>query len=93
MFKLSQMSEADIEACGRSLRRSSANAASMEESASKVVSDLYDGLVHDRYHTKACALVRFYKTHPYAGLDDESRDFARSLLGEAPENDNMRCLM
>ena len=93
MFKLRQISESDLESCGQSLRRSSESVASMEGCADKVVSDLYGSLVHDRYHAKACALVRFYKTHAYAGLDDESRNFAKKLLGGTPDKDDMRCLM
>jgi two-component system, NtrC family, sensor kinase len=92
LFKLSQMSESDIESCGRSLRSSSESAASMEDCAGKVVGYLYDSLVHDRYHAKACALVRFYKTHAYADLDGESRDFAKRLLGGTLDKDDMRCL-
>jgi len=86
------MTDSDIASCGAALRRSGEAAGSMEQCAGQISRYLYDNLSHDRYHAKACALVRFYKTHAYGGLDDDSRAFANEILGGAPDEDDMRCL-
>jgi hypothetical protein len=41
---------------------------------------------------RACALVRFYKTHPYGQLEPPLREFAAAQLGAIAPDDAMRCL-
>ena len=92
LFKLSELTEDGIAEIGAALGESGDGAASMEEAAGRIVGHLYEGLTHDRYHAKGCALVRFYKTHTYRALDADSQVFARRLLGAATVDEDMRCL-
>lgn len=46
------------------LRKPSAGATSMEEVTGRIVRHLYEHLKDTAIGTKACALVRFFKTHP-----------------------------
>lgn len=77
--------------CARALRSMGAGAGSMEEAAGRVVRHFHEGLV-DGSGARATALVRFYKTHPYEGLDGELRAFARGMLGGDPPP-GMKCLV
>lgn len=86
-FKMSHMIE-----CSAALRQLGAGAQSMEEAANRIVQHLYDHLVDQQTGEKACALVRLYKTHPYGNLDEELREFARTLLGHHPESPEIKCL-
>src|SRR6266508_2716612 len=76
------------------LRRSSLSVAaeSMEQAANRIVGYFYEQFVDEQTGEPACALVRFYKTHPYEGLTPELRAFAGSVLGHDPESPHMKCL-
>ena len=63
----------------------------MEEAAQRVCRVLYDELVTPE-GTKACALVRCYKTHSYGKLEPELQAFARAVLQENPIASAIRCL-
>ena len=77
---------------GCSLRRLGEGAESLEELAGRVVRHLYDRLVDERSGERSCALVRFFKTHPYDDLAPDLQDFARMRLhGQAPSG-SLRCL-
>jgi hypothetical protein len=67
-------------------------ATSMEEVANRIVRRLYDDLADEVTGERACALVRFYKTHAFGLLEPGLREFAERLLGHAPESDDMKCL-
>ena len=41
---------------------------------------------------RSLALVRFYKTHPFSGLDSDLQEFARGVLGGPPASQNVNCL-
>lgn len=86
-FTIREMSE-----CGKAMRAMGEGAASMEETAGRIVRHFYDGLV-DPEGERGSALVRFYKTHPYSGLDGELQGFARTLLGGEPPSPEMKCLV
>ena len=92
MFDLSRFSLSDMIACGTALRQLGQDERSMEEVADRIVRYLYDHLVDGRTGERACALVRFFKTHPYGGLDEDLRRFAREMLGRPPESPAMKCL-
>jgi hypothetical protein len=64
----------------------------IEEASQRVVTLFRDSLL-DREGNPACALVRLYKTHPFADLDDELKDFARKIAPEADHRVGMRCLV
>lgn len=86
-FTIREMSE-----CGKALRTLGAGAASMEETAGRVVRHFHASLV-DGEGKGAAALVRFYKTHPYGELDVELQGFARTNLGDLPPSAEMKCLV
>jgi hypothetical protein len=86
-FTLRHMSD-----CGEALRKTGAGARSMEEVAQRVVRHLYDGLRAGPNAGRACALVRFFKTHAYEDLNTGLRRFARRMLGGVPAPPGMKCL-
>ncbi len=92
MFNLSRFSLSDMIECGAALRQLGQDKRSMEEVAECTVRYLYDHLVDGRTGERACALVRFFKTHPYGGLDEDLRRFAREMLGRPPESPALKCL-
>ena len=86
-FSLREMTE-----CSSVLRSLGAGAASMEETANRIVRYLYDHLRDPETGQRSCALVRCYKTHPFGELDAGLQTFARALLGDHPESPTMSCL-
>jgi hypothetical protein len=93
MFDLSRFSLSDLIACGTALRRLGQDERSMEAVAGRLVRYLYDHLVDGRTGARACALVRFFKTHPYGGLDEDLRRFAREMLDRPPKSSALKCLI
>jgi len=90
MHNLASFSMGDMIGCSSALRKLGAGAGSMEEVAQRTVRYLYDNLLDGA--GRACALVRFYKTHNLGQLDGELYQFARSLLDGRPESPSMKCL-
>jgi hypothetical protein len=76
---------------GIALRRAVRGCESLEAAASRVVEYLYEHSV-DARGTRSCALVRFYKTHPYGALEPVQQRFAAAQLGAIPPRKSMRCL-
>ena len=78
--------------CSRELHRAASTAPTMESSAREICRSLYDQLETDT-GTRACALVRCYKTHAYGDLPSDLQRFARRMLGgtERPP-ETMKCL-
>ncbi len=84
MHDLGDFSLRDVAECTARVRRLGLGAGSMEEAAGRIVSYLYEDLADQRGGQRACALVRFYKTHPYGLLDAGRRRFAEARSsGEA----------
>jgi hypothetical protein len=81
MFDLASFTLGDMTELGGILRRIGDDVESMEEMAGRVVHTLHDELVCADGE-RACALVRFFKTHPYAELDEGLRRFAADLLDD-----------
>jgi two-component system NtrC family sensor kinase len=75
------------------LRSMGSGAASMEEAADRIVHYLYDHLTEKNGMGNACALVRLFKTHPYADLDDSLRTFASGIMKASPVSREMKCLV
>jgi hypothetical protein len=92
MYELARMTDNDIAECGSRIAAMGANATTMEDVANEIVGGLYDGLGGGPDGGKACALVRFYKTHAYDGLDASLRGFADAILGDTEAPANMQCL-
>ena len=92
MYDLAGLGASDVTELGTRLEALGSGAPHMEEVANKIVGHLYENLVDKQNGQKACALVRFYKTHLYSELEPQLQEFARGILGEAPAPSDMRCL-
>ena len=89
-YKLASLTLSEMTECGATLRRLGRDAASMEAAAGEVVRWLYENLL-DAKGERACAMVRFYKTHELGDLPAELAAFARETSGaELPAE--TRCL-
>ncbi len=80
-----------VEACA-SLRKIGTGAANMEEAANRVVHYLHDNLLDGACDRKACAMVRFFKTHPWKGLEIDLQRLAQDLVDKNVPSAEMRCL-
>jgi len=92
MLDLANFTLRDMTELGSVLRRLDQGAQSMEEVANRVVRYLYEHLGETATGAHSCALVRFFKTHAYAELDSELRDFARGMLPDRRPAPDMKCL-
>ncbi len=91
-YDLTKFTLRDMTGLGTVLRQLGAGAATLEEVADRVVRHLFQHLVDPATGKPACALARFFKTHPYGALDPSLREFARGMLhGRAPAP-RTRCL-
>lgn len=91
-FDLATFSLIDMLQCGRGIRRAAANATSLEDAASGIVGYLYGELENEQSVGKRAALIRFYKTRPFAELDGRLQAFARGVSGAAGLAPDTRCL-
>ncbi len=78
--------------CSTELRRATKDAPTMEDAAQRVCRVLYEELITSE-KSKACALVRCYKTHPYGKLEPELQSFAQAGLQGRTPVPTMRCLI
>jgi len=92
MFSLELFSLSDMSACAATLRQLGRGERSMEGVAGNIVRHLFENLVDGRTGARACALVRFFKTHPYNGLDVGLQRVAREMLGRPPDSPVLKCL-
>lgn len=92
-FSLTGFGLAEMLRCGLDLRRATKEAASMEAAADTIVRYFHDAFVDPRTGERECALVRFYKTHPYGALEPRLQAFARRLMGGGEPPDTMQCLV
>ena len=76
---------------GVAIRGAVRDATSLEAAADIVVRYLYQRCADDA-GARSCALVRFYKTHPYGGLPAEVQQFVDRQLDGEPAGDDLRCL-
>jgi hypothetical protein len=82
----------DMTECGKFLRESATGAESMEEVAGRIVRHLYDTMIDGLTGERACALVRFFKTHSYEHLDAELKGIALNMLRDNVASSDMKCL-
>lgn len=90
---LSSFSLKDMAQCGAALRTIASGSDSMEEAAGKITRYLYDHLISGQDGGKACALVRFFKTHSYDDLENELRSAADCLFTNRSAVPQMKCLI
>jgi hypothetical protein len=92
-YDLTRFTLREMTLCGQAMRWSAAGATSMEEVANRVVCHLYDNLVDgQRGGARACALVRFFKTHAYDALGYDLRRTAQRIMGGGDPPPEMKCL-
>ena len=89
---IASFSVGDMLRAGVALRQVVGSADSMETAADLAVRYLYDNCIDRGSGRRACALVRFYKTHRLGGLQLGDRQFAESQLGGVHPAPDMRCL-
>jgi len=90
-YDLSSFDLGDMLKSSLQLREVTAGAPTLEASAQRACRFLYDEM-RGPDSGRACALVRCYKTHPYAALDPELQQFARKVLGAGTPHPAMKCL-
>lgn len=91
-FDIANFSVPNMLRCSREVRKVATSCTTMEDAARSVVRYFYDAFVDPTSGERACALVRFYKTHPYGTLEPDVQHFARQQLGAVPPVDVMKCL-
>ncbi len=77
---------------GIAIRRIVRGNDSLEEAADAVVRYLYDYCIDPHSGNRSCALVRFYKTHAYSGLEPALQQAAAAQLHDPSPAADMRCL-
>ena len=92
MHDLTRFTQSEATECGNALRALGSAASSMETAANNIVQHLYNNVINSETTEKACALIRFYKTHPYGQLAYGRQEFAIDIMGGAPESQDMKCL-
>uniref|UniRef100_A0A832H1S3 Uncharacterized protein n=1 Tax=Oscillatoriales cyanobacterium SpSt-402 TaxID=2282168 RepID=A0A832H1S3_9CYAN len=92
MYSLTKFTLSDMTECGAVLRKLSAGAKSMEEVADRVVHHLYSSFWDEQTGESVLALVRFFKTHPYADLSESLRTIAQTMAGEHTVFPTTQCL-
>ncbi len=92
MYDLTRFRLEDMLQCGSVLRTLGVGASHMEQVADDIVRSLYDNLRDGRDGTRACAMVRLYKTHAFAHLEPDLRQIARAGLGDQPPSPAMKCM-
>jgi hypothetical protein len=81
----------DMIECRKQLQMAASPSSSMEETAAALTRFFYETLVGPD-GAPACALVRFYKTHPLGELPVELQAFARSVMEEEAPTAATKCL-
>jgi hypothetical protein len=92
MYDLANFTKEDMRHCAIKLRNLDERSLSMEETANRIVRYLYENLVDLRTGENACALVRFFKTHPYGELNPELQEAAQAILKERSILRATKCL-
>ncbi|MBW3586584.1 MAG: histidine kinase [Cyanobacteria bacterium 0813] len=91
MYDITLFTPQDMAKCSLVLRHLGRNTASMEASSQKIVNYIYQHFCDSQTGENTCALVRLFKTHPYAELEESLQQSARRLMnGNSPAAD-MKC--
>lgn len=91
-FDLTTFGLAEMLQCGRGMRTAAAGARTMQGIAASITEFLREECIDPATNGRACTLVRFYKTHPYASLPSDDRAFALRLLGGDKPSPGLKCL-
>lgn len=90
-YKLPQFGLSDMLSLSLQIPRLCSGIPTMEGAAQRICSFLYDEL-RDEDGGQACALVRCYKTHPFADLTDDLKAFAEDHMSGHSGSRDMKCL-
>ncbi|MBW4443647.1 MAG: hypothetical protein KME10_20925 [Plectolyngbya sp. WJT66-NPBG17] len=80
MYDLANFTKDDMRHCAIKLRNLEERSHSMEETADRIVRYLHENLIDRQTGKSACALVRFFKTHPYGDLSPDLQEAAQAIL-------------
>lgn len=89
---LTEFSVGGMLRAGIAVRQAVAGAPSLEEAATCIVRYFYEKCVEAATGERSCALVRFYKTHPYSALEPDLQRIASAQLGTVTPAPWLRCL-
>jgi hypothetical protein len=92
VYDLTKFTLRDMTVCGAALRALGDGAESLEDVATRITHYLYEHLRDTHTGERGCALVRFYKTHPFSGLSAGLQGFALQILRGHPVSVDMKCL-
>jgi signal transduction histidine kinase len=90
MYNLTAFSLKDMATCGAALRQLGDGQPHMEAVANRTVRYLYDHLGNEDGN-RATALVRFFITRPYCGLNENLQQHVTHLLGKPPDDPALKC--
>ncbi|HEV1997696.1 MAG TPA: HAMP domain-containing sensor histidine kinase, partial [Candidatus Dormibacteraeota bacterium] len=91
-FELANLQSNDMIRLGSALQRLAGEATDLEGAAGAITRHLYGQLIDTVAGRRSCALVRLYKTEPYALLRPEEAAFARAATGDPRPAPDMTCL-
>jgi two-component system NtrC family sensor kinase len=91
MHDINRLTIREMTEYGNMLRNCGKNTTHMEQAAQNMVDQLYS-LLGDAAGDNACALARFFKTHPYGSLPLSLQQAAGELMGGQSPTDDMKCL-
>lgn len=91
MYDLTQLNLQDVTDIGIALRGLGKDADSLETLAARCVQFFHENLIDPATGKSACALTRFFKTHPYGKLPRALQTHASTLVPESIAAD-MKCL-
>ncbi|HEV7991497.1 MAG TPA: hypothetical protein VGP25_06700 [Gemmatimonadaceae bacterium] len=77
---------------GIALRRALRDCGSLEDAAGSVVRYFHEHCVDVHTGARSCALVRFYKTHPFGSLEPALQTLVARDLGQPAPDPALRCL-
>lgn len=90
-YNISNFTLGDMLHIALTLRPATEGESTVEAAANKLCRLFYDGLV-DPQGKRACALVRFYKTHRFADLPADLQQFAAASLAPLTPHADTNCL-
>ncbi len=92
MYDLTNFSLDDMYKCAIALRNMDSGCKTMEDVANRMVRYLYDHLLDGVTGKRACALVRFFKIHPYGDLNEDLQKAAFKIARHSSLKPSTKCL-
>lgn len=92
MYDLTNFTQDDMYRCAIKLRNMDMGSKNIEDTATQIVRHLYENCVDPNSNKSSCALVRFFKTHPYGFLNQELQEAAQAILNNRTILPATKCL-